>query len=448
MASPDLTRTQMSPREDIVGALQPHQLSAIVEELAQGGASLRAMPRAARVDAIVRAITSLKQENAHIFQRLITESAGQLGWSEAMARFVLQDLLKLMSAPGLMTLLHDELDHESHEQTFVANTWRATQRMLVAPEVVVHILSSTVPTTAIEALVFSLAAGVPCLLRSSQHELAAGRFFLRVLREAAPELAEHAAVVTWPSDDERFVAAITPHRPQIVFHGSDRSLHRFRKSLNEELPVQAFGHRISFAVIAPPAPLSSHAIDALADGLALDATLFEGQGCMSPQTVFVLPHPAQKDLAKRLATQLTERAFPALAERFPRGPVPPKIAAAQMQQIGVASFTGRALQGAAGNALLWDQVELRDAPGWRHLHLCTLSNLEALVDALEPYRHQLSTAGIHIHPRSLQSASQLLARMGVRRVCPIGHMQRPVLLRSHDGQRRVRPWFQSCDLEG
>lgn len=448
MASPDLTSTHMSPIEDIVGELKPSHLGAILEELAMGGVTLRACPRHERIQGLVHALHALKDEHAPTFQRLVTECADQISWSEEMTRFVLADALKLMSEPGLNALLHDELGPESTEDTFAANAWRASQRMLVAPEVVVHILSATVPTTAIEAIVLSIAAGVPCLVRTSNHERASGRFFLKILRETSPELAQHVAVVTWPHDDDQFALQLARYRPVVVFHGSDDSIQNFRRMLPQDLELHPFGHRISFGLVAPNEPLNQKKLEELADNIALDATLFEGGGCMSMQSLFVMPHPSQRNIAQKLAKLLVERSFPSLDRRFPRQPLSIEIAAEHMQQLGVAAFSGEALQGEHGNALIWREPGLRASPGWRHLHISTIPNLEALLDVIAPYRDTLSTAGVFMHTQQLQSAARILGQAGVRRICPIGRMQRPLLLRAHDGQLKVRPWFRTCDLEG
>lgn len=448
MASTDLTSIQMSPHEDIVGVLKPSQLRAILEELAFGQPTLRAIPRHQRIEGLVQTVRALKNEESAIYQRLITECADQISWSEAMTKHVLDDLLKLISTPSLTTLLHDELGPETNEDRFQSNPWRATLRYLRPPEVVVHILAATVPTTPIEAILLSIAAGVPCLIRSSEHERAAGRFFLSALRKVAPELADHVAVVTWPSDDELFSHALAHTRPQIVFHGSDESIHNFRCSVPDELQIQAMGHRISFGVLAPDGPLTRKTLLELCDQIALDATLFEGMGCMSLQTLFVLPHPSQKDLARTVARILVEQSFPKIEATFPRQPLPIDIAAAHMQQLGVVAFAGKAFQGSDGNALLWKEVELRSSPGWRHLHVCNAPHLDAVFEALAPYRDNLSTAGMYLPQERAESVAKLLAQSGVRRICRFGHMQRPIFLRAHDGQPRLRAWFQSCDLEG
>lgn len=448
MASTDLTLTQLSPIEDIVGDLTSCQLFAIFEELAADGGSLSSIPRSERIESLVRIARAFETEYSDVFKRLVTETAAQIHWSEEMVRYVVRDFFSLVSAPSLHTFLEGEIGPESAEQTFVSSRRRGAQHMYVPPEVVLHILSATVPTTAIEAMILSLAAGVPCVIRTSEHERASARFFLNVMRMEAPELSRHVAVVTWPHDDPAFAQRISEARPTVVFHGSDKSIRSFSNSLNALVDLHPFGHRISFGLVSPGASLTAQTIRGLSENIARDATLFEGQGCMSMQTLFVMPHASQPDLANRLADNLVDHGFATIDTEFPRKEVPTSIAAQHMQQIGVAEFSGYVRQSSLGNALVWNEPQLRSSPGWRHLHICTIPDFESLLDALAPHRHALSTAGIYLDTRRVRGTAKLLGQAGVRRICPLGRMQRPLILSAHDGQQKVRPWFQICDLEG
>lgn len=448
MADTDLTRTQFSPIEDIIGDMTSCQLAAIMEELCNNGTALWDITRTDRIAGLVQTVRSLYNEHANILQRMIVETSGQSGWSQEMCRFVLDDFFSLISAESLNALLDHELGDETTEGAFVAHPRSATKQMLVPPTVVLHILGSTVPTTSIEALIFSLAAGVPCVVRTSQHETAAARFFMDALRREAPSLAKHAAVVTWPSDDSKFIQRIDALKPTIVFHGSDASIQQFERQLQSPLTVHRYGHRFSFGVIAPPQRLTDAHIRQLTRQVAWDATLFEGRGCMSMQSLFILPPPAQPTLACDIARLLTEEGFPLLQKQFPRMPLPATIAAEHMQQKGVAAFSGEVWSNDAGTALCWKDAQLRSSPGYRHIHLSTVQSVEELLEILEPFQEQLSTASLSCAPSQRLHLATLLGQMGVRRICPLGRMQRPLLLSGHDGRMKIRPWFQLCDLEG
>lgn len=448
MASRDLTQTQFLPDDEVLGTLKPHQFASALQELRDNADALRAIPRDVRIDAVVRICEGLLTNELGIFARLVTECAAQNGWSEAMVRLVLTDLLRLLSRPGLATLLHDELGPQSADASFASHAYRATQRLLVPPSVVVHIMAATVPTAIIEAFVLSLAAGVPVLVRASREEPITARFFVHALRHFAPELSPYVAAVTWDHNDTRFADAIQEVSPVVVVHGSDASVRAVRHALNEHVVVHGHGHRISFGVIAPDEALTQGRIEELAHDIALDAALFEGGGCMSPQTLFVLPPPAQPRLHSLLAEAIAQRAFPTLHEHLPMATPPVDVAADHMQQRGVATFVGECHEGPAGTVLLWHEPTLRSSHGYRHLHLARIRSLDDVLDALRPYQHQLSTAALFASDRARRSFAPLLAHAGVRRICPFGRMQRPVLLRAHDGLPRLRHWFQICDMEG
>lgn len=448
MASPDISFTQMLPDDDLVGELTPARLASVLQDLIDEGASLRKLTRHERIEGLHAVCAALRDAADHQRRRMATEAAASTGWSAAMVNRILDDLLTLLSQAGISTLLNEELGEEDAANTFRAHRLRATTRLLVAPELVVHVLSGNVPTTAIEAMVLSLAAGVPALIRTSSRERSTARFFLAALRERAPELARHLAVVSWNAEDPSFMRELDRRSPLIVVHGSDDTINRFRHHTTEPTRLLSFGHRVSFGLIEADERLPGSTITQLAERFALDASLFEGGGCMSPQTLFVIPHPSQPDLPRRLARALAEEGFPAVAERYPRPQTPTEIAAAQMQQVGVAAFVGKAFETPSGNALCWSETQLRSSPGYRHVHVVGAASLEDVIAALQPYRAHLSTAGLHVPESRMSDVSRQLAHAGVRRLCPPGRMQRPVLLRAHDGRPRLRDWFTSCDREG
>lgn len=448
MATHDLTLLQMLPEGDVAGALTPERLLHTLLAMQTSAAPLRQICRHERVHAIARTCRALLEPNSERMQRLVTECALESGWSEAMVRQTTTDFLRLCDEPGLTTLLADELGPGVHERTFVPSAQRATQRALVPPPAVLHILASTVPTAPIEAIALTLAAGVPCVIRTSREGRVAARFFLQTLRDHAPELAAHAAVVTWDPSNEGFLRTLDEIRPHIVVHGSDETLQKIRRGLHEPVEVSGFGHRFSFGFIAPDLALTKGQLRDLSERVALDASLFEGGGCMSPQSIFVIPPPAQPTLAEDLAEALATYAFPKVAKTLPRGMPPVEIAAEQMQQAGVAAFRGRAFTSEHGNALLWNDLALRSSPGWRHLHVERIRSLEDLLELLTPWAHNLSTAGVYTGAPTTGELGMRLAAAGVRRICPVGRMQRPVLLRAHDGLPRVRSFFRCCDIEG
>ena len=164
MASPDISFTQMLPDDDLVGELTPARLASVLQDLIDEGESLRRLARHERIEALHEVCAALRDPADHQRQRMATEAAASTGWSAAMVNRILDDLLTLLSRAGISTLLNEELGEEDAANTFRAHRLRATTRLLVAPELVVHVLSGNVPTTAIEAMVLSLAAAASALV--------------------------------------------------------------------------------------------------------------------------------------------------------------------------------------------------------------------------------------------------------------------------------------------
>lgn len=448
MVAADLAHLQLIPGDDIAGELSASQLLQALRKLEANGAKLQAICRHERVHSLARTCRAILDMELAKLELLAAACAQETGWSEQMIRRTTGEFLRLIDEPGLTTLLTDELGPGTRENTFTSSTYRATRRRLVPPPSVVHIMASTVPTASMEAIILSVAAGVPCLIRTSREGRLSARLFLRALREHAPELAEHVAVVTWSPDDESIYPVIDQCRPHIVVHGSDETIFAIKSRLKSPVEISSFGHRYSFGLVAPADALTQGQMKRLAESIALDASLFEGGGCMSPQSIYVLPPASQPNLALELAQLIASHGFPAIDAELPRGKVPTDIAAAHMQQCGLAAFTGKSWSSAVGNVLLWGTLSMRTSPGWRHLNVEKLSSTEDLFNVLAPWRDNLSTAGIYVHDAISNELSLTLSRAGIRRICPIGRMQRPVLLRAHDGLPRVRPWFRICDIEG
>ena len=446
MASPDLSYTQMLPSGDVTGELSPSQIEALTTQLCADHRALEELGRQERVRMIARTCAWLA-EDGELLARMVTEGSAHTGYHPETLRQSLVELLGLFTPAALLSLLEDELGPEVPAGAVTSHRLRATERVLSSPRCCVQIHAATVPTAAMEGLLLSLCAGVPTIIRTSDHERATARFALKALRRRAPTLARHAAVVSWPSASDAHVRAAALAHPLFVCHGSDHSIAAVRAAVEDQAEVMGYGHRLSCLVIAPSTAMTGPAITRLADAIALDCALFEGQGCMSPQTAFVVPPADQPELAEQLAEALIRSALPRCAEQLPRGVMPPAVAAEQMQLAGVAAFTGHAERTAAGTVLRHDDGAFHPSPGWRLLHVSRCVSEAALFEALETQRHHLSTAGLYCNDPDQERLAQRLAAVGFRRVCRPGRMQRPVLLRAHDGVPRVRDWFRICDIE-
>ncbi len=171
-------------------------------------------------------------------------------------------------------------------------------------------------------------------------------------------------------------------------------------------PTLGFGHRFSVAWIREVRSLR---------GVAEDAARFDGRGCMSPTAVFT-------DLPLDEALPALADALAEMERRLPRGALLPEEGAALREHRARACAVGRVAEG-PGWAALATAPRAEEPVGLvRAIHLHAVADRSAFRSWAERHLGRLSTVG----------TDDPLELPGVR-ICAPGDMQRPPLLRLHDG---------------
>lgn len=196
----------------------------------------------------------------------------------------------------------------------------------------------------------------------------------------------------------------------VLGFGSDRAMAELSAHLPPGLPRSLHGHKVSFALV------EGHG-EALAQALALDAALYDGQGCMSPAAVLCTGD------AQALAQGL-HRALQALHTALPRGPLPPELGHEWRRRRGLALALGALYEGDehAVAVLPPEHLGAASLPRFLVVHPVERGALPALLRGLP-----LSTLATDLEDPHALSA------LGFTRVCRPGFMQRPPFPRPHDG---------------
>lgn len=247
----------------------------------------------------------------------------------------------------------------------------------------------TVPTAALEWCAVALARGASVVLKAPAEDPAPAAWL------AATAQAAGLPVV---ATTERGALA----EPALaVVMGSDATVAAVRAARGGR-PVLGFGHRYSVAWVTSPASAAA---------LAQDAVRFDGRGCLSPVAALTPGDP--RELAAALAVALA-----AAQARTPRGAVTPLEGARLRLRAARDRVAGRALEG----------------PGW------LVSVAPALPDEALPrwlpvvHSPSLAAAGLELGALSTVGADAPLPPLPPSvRVVPLGEMQRPPLVRLHDG---------------
>lgn len=198
---------------------------------------------------------------------------------------------------------------------------------------------------------------------------------------------------------------------RVLGFGGDAAMAELASSLPKSVRRSLHGHRVSFAVIHHPTP-------EIARALALDAALYDGQGCMSPAAVFCL-RDAQA-LAAGLASELDR-----LSEQMPRGPLAPHLGPLWRERVGLGRILGEVYEGAdwAVPTLPASRAQALVLPRMLPVHpIRDVAELAPLAEL------PLSTLGTDGPPLDLPFT----------RVTKPGAMQRPALSTVHEGVDLVR----------
>ncbi len=458
-------------------ALTPSTIDALCRELRRarkGG--LAHMPVAAIVAAIARAVSSwgvrgdARRETA-------ARLAAVTGYHPAMVELAFDDLARAFNLPQLHHLLERELGDPRVLDGFVARedgrvhrgeplpspdiaagqssviTPSHTQQptpnthlqRAFGPDLIATVLSGNVPHVAAESMILALLAKSACLVKASSRDPLFPLLFARSLAAADARLGAGLAVVRWPGGDSALERATFRAVDAVVAYGSAGAVASVRAATPDSVRVIAHGPKISFAVVTAG---RDHRREADARAAGHDVSFLDQQGCVSPHTIFVEGDAAAAlGFARRLADAMAD-----IAATTPRGPLDAPAAAAIHQARGAAEFRPGAevLIDPAGTG--WTVIfdpRPAFAPSClnRVAHVRPLPRLADLPYLLAPVQPFLQTCGVAGDEAALLAVAEIVAPLGVARVCPLGRMQHPPAGWRHDGRPRLLDLLRWTDVE-
>ncbi len=304
-----------------------------------------------------------------------------------------------------------------------------------------HVLSGNLPNPGVVSIIVGLLAGARNTVKPATGDPMPA-LFAESLASVDATLARR---VKLTSDREAYRRADV-----VVAYGDDETLgvlrrnvggasaprrNRTERSRGAEAPPTffGFGHRVSIGVVnfsKPAIRNTQHAIRSA----ALDASLWDQQGCMSPQCFYI------KGDAVAFAAALAQE-MEAFDRRWPRAPLPFEDSAAIARARSEWSFRGRVW--ASEGSTHWTVV-LDERGSWapspldRFVFVRPMKSRTGIlpVSSLSMDRQDacpaLSTVGF-----AGFSLKEVMGMARADRYCSLGEMQRPSLLLTHGSRPRV-----------
>ncbi len=373
-------------------------------------------------------------------------------YSEAMVRAGITRLLEGCRKDGLFTLLEAELGDPEVLDGFRPRPGARGSHRALGPALTTHIFSGNVPGLPAVSLVHGLLVKSANLGKPAADEPIFPALFIRSIASVDFRLAASVAILPWTGGDAAVETAAFAASEAVIAYGSDDSIESVRSRVPPGVRFVGHGHRLSLAVIGREA-MEPGGVASLAERVAHDVSLFDQQGCVSPHVVYVeggggVPPEA---FAEGLAA-----AMAAFERRMPRGRLTIeegsaiRLARAEAELRELRGDRVRLLASPGGTA--WTVIYEEDAafvPSClnRVVRVKALADLGDLPALLRPISRYLQTVGAAMSPERRNRLADLLAPLGVCRICPIGEMPHPPLHWHHDGGFSLLPLLKWTAIE-
>ena len=384
-------------------------LSAEQERLRAAGRVLRARSLEDRIEVLGRALDALADPGSRARRALERDLPAATGFSSAVVAEGLALAMSSWGSDGLRELVGGELEG--------AADWPD------APGLTAVVPAGAIPMPTLEAMLAPLLIGSAVMVRPASRDRVTARVFRELLGDLDEGLGAAVGIVDFDHDDEPSLRSFLSV-DAVIASGDDATIRRLEDVASSAARFVGYGHRFSLAVVVGPAD------EATARALALDISLWDQLGCLSPLVVMALGDV--DGWADQLATALAESCV-----RLPRGDVPLAGAASIQRERAEAELRAtlgptRTMAGETWTVIREADATWRPAPLYRFVRVLPIEQAEVLDRVIGARRSSLSTLAIHAQDAGIATA------MGVRITAP-GTCQAPPLHWNHDGIGTLRP---------
>jgi hypothetical protein len=393
------------------------------------------------VDSILKSLHAVVEKWLSSDSEWRSEAERALPSATGFSAEMIARALPLMIEPLRGTAIAELLDRELGSRRRLDSIWE--RRRAVSPGLVLHVLSGNLAGLAAIPVALTLSIKSAALVKAAAGDRVFPELFRRSITAEDSDLGACVAVRYWPGGDRSCEDAVIAVADLVVASGSDASIADMRARCGSRFI--GHGHKVSVAVVGREILSDSRSSELAAKGLALDVSLWDQRGCLSPQVCFVEgTFAAGIALAERLAPFLEEilRELPpgrqSLEERAAVARFRNQIEWAKLAGREVALLTSRFPEG--WTIAVESEPVFRPTPLCRSLRILPITTLAQIAQPLVPAGPFLEAAGVAVSDRRLAEVAELLLRAGAHWVCPIGRMQCPPLSWPQSGRPRVADW--------
>jgi hypothetical protein len=402
--------------------------------------ALRALPARTIVRAIADAATRWTDADFPPRVRATKAIEERLGYTTPVVDYALDHLFDAIAPDAIVAAIAGELGSLDALDGFTATPGRPAA-WARGVDAVTIVSSDTTIGVAIAPLVFALCAKCAVTVKDRADALVAA--FVETLGEERAELRTATDVRAWSGGDEDIEAQALGAADVVVAFGGTDALRAIRARCAADATFVPFGHRASAGYLTAAA-LAGNTV-ALAAGIARDALLYDGDGCLSLHLLFIerAPDEAHERFVDALAEACADNAV-----EFPPGPRKPARAArvgayAAAAAVRAANGEGRVLRAADGAWTIVVDPPAEDLPpfGGGVIPVVFVDGIAGAAAYVQRHALPLQALGV----AAVDGARELAEQLGAVRITPFGEMQNPPLAGHHGGRARIADFIRWTD---
>jgi hypothetical protein len=237
-----------------------------------------------------------------------------------------------------------------------------------------------------------------------------------------------------------------------MFYGGADAAREIRGRLDSAVTLIEHGPRVSFGIVMRESLNDRDAARALASAVARATALFDQQGCVSPQLVYV---ETGAPVSPKEFAALVANALEAVAHTLPRGPLSPAEAAAIHELRASAEFRSIAGENVdvfasvdtSATVIFETDAAFAGSPLNRVLRVKAVADADLIPGLLGPARHLLQTAALSGPSARIEALAPRLVARGVTRITSFERMPFPLPFWHQDGRGPLGELLRWADLE-
>jgi hypothetical protein len=388
------------------------------------------------------------------FRRITLEAGPEItGFTTPVLSAGLDQFFKLLTVENLESLLWQELGHPQRLDNFFPNErgWGGNFVALAqGPQLLAHVAPGNLPIPIMMEMVLGLLARSAQFVKCASGRAFVPRMFAHSLYDADHKLGSCMEVAEWKGGLDSLDTALFAECDCVVATGSDETLAAISRKIPPTARFLGYGTRVSFGYVTREALRQTQSVVKRA---AADVVAWNQCGCLSPHVIYV---EEGGTVSGETFADLLARELEALEGTHPRGPLSAAETAGIARRRSFyevrAAHSPETKMWASGQSTAWTVI-LESDPEFqvsclnRFIYVKTVTDVDQALHGADSVREKISTVGLAASVADAPELARKFARLGAKRICPLGQMQRPLLGWRHDGRPPLGDLVNWCDWE-